>query len=88
MERNQIRQTLQDIFESETDKTYAIFQDSMVLVNEFELDSVDFVSLVMRVEETFHIRLSNEELGNAQTIGSLVDLVETKAAAQPARRAA
>jgi acyl carrier protein len=88
MERNEIRQTLQDIFESETDKTYGAFQDAMVLVNEFELDSVDFVSLIMRVEETFHIRLSNDELGNAQTIGSLVDLVETKVAAQPARRAA
>ena len=92
MERTQIREILQHVFEQETDSTLADLRDDMVLSEDFELDSVDYVSLIMRVEETFHIRMTNGELSNAATIGSLVDLVEAKvaesAASQTARRAA
>jgi acyl carrier protein len=46
----------------------------------------------MRVEESFHIRLSNGELNNFVNIGSLVDLVQVKvdslSESQTVRRAA
>ena len=83
MQRTQIRESLQHIFEQETDSTLGELRDEMVLAQEFEFDSVDFVSLIMRVEETFHIRLTNSELSNATTVGSLLDLVEAKAAQSP-----
>ena len=92
MQRTQIREFLRGIFETETDTTLEGLQDDMVLAQEFKLDSVDYMSLIMRVEETFHIRLSNAELGNVASIGSLVDLVQAKvaeaSASQTARRAA
>jgi acyl carrier protein len=92
MERMQIRETLQHILEDETDSTLGALHDEMVLAEQFELDSVDYVSLIMRVEESFHIRLSNDELSGAVTIGSLVDIVATKvgevSSSQTARRAA
>lgn len=92
MERIQIRETLQHILEEETDSTLGALHDDMVLAEQFELDSVDYVSLIMRVEESFHIRLTNDELGGVVTIGSLVDLVATKvgevSSSQTARRAA
>ena len=92
MERTQIRKILQGILENEMDSPFGELQDSMVLAQDFKLDSVDYMSLIMRVEETFHIRLSNIELGNVVTIGSLVDLVQSKVAGlsdtQTARRAA
>jgi acyl carrier protein len=92
MQRTQIRESLQHIFEQETDSKLENLQDDMVLVEEFELDSVDYVSLIMRVEESFHIRMTNGELSNVATIGSLIELVEAKvansSASQTARRAA
>jgi acyl carrier protein len=92
MQRTQIRESLQHIFEQETDSKLENLRDDMVLVEEFELDSVDYVSLIMRVEESFHIRMTNGELSNVATIGSLIELVEAKiansSASQTARRAA
>jgi acyl carrier protein len=91
-QRTQIRQTLQHILEDETDSQLAELPDAMVLTEAFDLDSVDRVSLMMRVEEHFHIRMTNDELSGISTIGSLVDLVQAKVvelpASQTARRAA
>ena len=88
MQRTQIREILQEILESETDSTLGELQDAMVLAQDFKFDSVDYMSLIMRVEETFHIRLSNEELRSLTTIGSLVDAVQTKAAERPEKQTA
>ena len=92
MQRTQIREILQHIFEAEMDSELGELRDDMVLAQEFKLDSVDYMSLIMRVEESFHIRLSNGELNNFVNIGSLVDLVQVKvdsvSESQTARRAA
>jgi len=92
MQRTQIREILQHIFEGEIDSELGEFRDDMVLAQEFKLDSVDYMSLIMRVEESFHIRLSNGELNNFVNIGSLVDLVQVKvdslSESQTVRRAA
>jgi acyl carrier protein len=92
MQRTQIRETLKHILEDETDTQLGDLPDDMVLTEAFELDSVDRVSLMMRVEEHFHIRMTNDELSDISTIGSLVDLVQSKvvehSASQIARRAA
>jgi acyl carrier protein len=80
MEPQRIRETLRQIFEEEMDLSLGDLRDEMVPAEEFALDSVDFVSLIMRVEERFHIRLKNEELTKAKTIGALVNLVESKVA--------
>lgn len=92
MQRTEIRETLKLIFEQETDQAMEEFRDDMVLADEFELDSVDYVTLIMRVEECFHIRMTNVELSEVTSIGSLVNLVEAKVAeadtSQTVRRAA
>jgi acyl carrier protein len=88
MQRTQIREILKHIFEQETDSKLENLRDDMVLAEEFELDSVDYVSLIMRVEESFHIRMTNGELSNVATIGSLVELVDAKVADSPASQTA
>ena len=92
MQRTQIREILQHILEAEMDSEFGELRDDMVLAQEFKLDSVDYMSLIMRVEESFHIRLSNSELNNFVNIGSLVDLVQVKvdsvSESQTVRRAA
>jgi acyl carrier protein len=88
MERTIVRQMLQGILEDETDSQLGSLRDEMVLAEQFELDSVDYVSLIMRVEETFHIRMSNAELSGVTTIGSLVNIVAAKASELPGSRTA
>jgi acyl carrier protein len=92
MQRIQIRDTLKGILEDETDTQLGDWSDEIVLIEAFDLDSVDRVSLMMRVEEQFHIRMTNDELSRIGTIGSLVDLVQAKVAEltskQTVRRAA
>jgi acyl carrier protein len=80
MQRTQIRDTLQQILENELDTVFGELRDDMVLAQEFSLDSMDYVSLVMRIEERFHIRLTNGELTVVSTVGDLVGLVERKVA--------
>jgi acyl carrier protein len=92
MQRTQIRDTLQGILEDETETQLGDLPDELILIEAFDLDSVDRVSLMMRVEEQFHIRMTNDELSRIGTVGSLVDLVQAKLAditsKQTVRRAA
>jgi acyl carrier protein len=92
MQRQQIRETLKQILEDETDTQLDNLSDEAVLIEAFDLDSVDRVSLMMRVEEHFCIRMTNDELSRIGTIRSLIDLVQAKVAElstkQTARRAA
>jgi acyl carrier protein len=78
MNREQIRQVLKTIFEEETSQKLESLDDDAVLAEDFALDSVDLVSLLMRVEGHFHVRLTNAELSESPTVGALVDLVASK----------
>lgn len=78
MNRDQIRGVLHAIFEEETGETVAALRDEDVLAKDFALDSVDMVGLLMRVEGHFHVRLTNAELVESQTVGALIDLVHDK----------
>jgi acyl carrier protein len=92
MQRQQIRDTLKQILEDETDTQLENLSEEVTLIEAFDLDSVDRVSLMMRVEEHFHIRMTNDELSGISTIASLIDLLQVKVAElstkQTARRAA
>jgi len=92
MERDQIRGVLKTIFETETGDQILSLKDGVILAQDFELDSVDMVSLIMRVEGHFRVRMTYSELEEVATVGQLIDLVQAKVAevaiAPPARRAA
>src|SRR5262249_20834733 len=75
MERTWIRKLLQYILEEELDHPIGELRDDASLVKEFALDSLDYMSLVMRVEETFRIRITNVDPGTTSTVGSLIDLI-------------
>ncbi|HEV3340287.1 MAG TPA: acyl carrier protein [Pirellulales bacterium] len=78
MNREQIRAVLKTIFEEETSQKLHSLDDDAVLADDFALDSVDLVSLLMRVEGHFHVRLTNAELTESRTVGALIDLVASK----------
>jgi acyl carrier protein len=78
MQRDEIRGILKGIFEEETGETLASLPDETRIVEELGLDSVDVVSLIMRVEQQFRVRISHAELAEMSSIGSLLDLVLAK----------
>jgi acyl carrier protein len=84
MNREQIRGALKTLFEEETSQKLPSLDDEAVLAEDFALDSVDLVSLLMRVEAHFHVRLTNAELSESPTVGALVDLVADKLKDAPA----
>jgi acyl carrier protein len=86
MQRDQIRNVLKGIFEDETGKTLDQLPDDTVMAEEFELDSVDMVSLIMQVESRFRVRMTHAELGEVKNVGSLLDLIEAKISATAAQQ--
>lgn len=78
MNRDEVRDALKIIFEEETSQSLDSLEDEAVLAEDFALDSVDLVSLLMRVESHFQVRLTNAELTDSRTVGALADLVSSK----------
>ncbi len=81
MERDEIRGVLKKIFEDETGEPLTDLSDNVVLAEDFDLDSVDMVGLIMQVERHFRVRLTYDDLVDVTTAGALIDLVQTKVAA-------
>ena len=82
-ERETVRQTLIELLEADTGERYATLDDTTNLREGLGLDSVDVVSIVSQIERHFRIRLSQQELEQLTTVGSLLDLLEVKIAAAP-----
>lgn len=78
MPREEIRQILLQLFEAETGEEITALEDEQHLAEQLGLDSVDMVSLIMQLEHRFKIRLAHDELANAQHVGQLLDLVQSK----------
>jgi acyl carrier protein len=87
-DRSSIRDTLLRFLEEDTSAPVSAIDDSTDLRGGLNLDSVDFVGLVMRIEGHYRIRLSREELEALVTVGDLLTLVEAKIVAPQSAAAA
>lgn len=76
--REQIRQTVIELLESDLGQTFESLDDAKKLREEMGLDSVDVVSVVSQIERRFRIRLSTEELQTLVTVGDVLNLLEAK----------
>ena len=76
--RDQIRETLLELFIAETGESLDSLADDQNLAEQFGLDSVDMVSLIMQLERRFKIRLTHAELAGAVQVGQLLDIVQQK----------
>ncbi len=88
--RETLRTTLANLLEEEMGQTYPELADDQDLRESLNLDSVDVVGLVMRIEREFRVRLATEELATVKLVGDLLGLMEMKlaGAAPTARRPA
>ena len=88
MDRSQLAATVLELLEKETGETYPDVQESTTLREGLNLDSLDMAGLVLHVESHFGIQVETEVLDKVNTVGDLLDLLETKVAAKPVRKAA
>jgi acyl carrier protein len=81
--REQLRSRLLNLLEEEMGESYPLLSDDQDLRESLNLDSVDVVGLVMRIEREFRVRLATEELATVKRVGDLLDLMESKLVASP-----
>ncbi|MCP4647519.1 MAG: acyl carrier protein, partial [bacterium] len=48
------------------------------LKDDLGADSLDMVDLMMDLEDTFNLKISDDEGNNLQTVGSVVEFLKTK----------
>ena len=81
--RETLRSTLSTLLEEEMGQSYPELTDDQELRESLNLDSVDVVGLVMRIEREFRVRLATEELATVRRVGDLLSLMEAKLAERP-----
>jgi acyl carrier protein len=81
--RETLRTTLSNLLEEEMGQSYPDLTDDQDLRESLNLDSVDVVGLVMRIEREFRVRLATEELAAVRRVGDLLSLMEAKLAERP-----
>jgi len=81
--RETLRSTLMNLLEQEMGEFYPSLTDDQDLRESLNLDSVDVVGLVMRIEREYRVRLATEELAGIKRVGDLLDLMEAKLAVRP-----
>jgi acyl carrier protein len=62
VERTVLRQSLKELLEEERGEAFASLDESAGLREQLGLDSVDLVSLVLRIQDQFAVELPSEEL--------------------------
>ena len=87
IDRATIRATLIELLEADTGESYRDLKDSDNLREGLGLDSVDVVSVISQVERKFHIRLSQDELMQFNTVGDVLNLLVIKIDAIPPQAA-
>ena len=88
MERTQLSTVVLELLEKETGETYPAVEESTTLREGLNLDSLDMAGLVLHIESHFGIQIESELLDGIQSVGDLLDVLETKIATKSVRRAA
>ncbi len=88
MERHELSEVLRELVELETGETCPDLDDATDLRHGLNLDSLDMVTLVFRIENRLRIEIKGEELGQLANVGDFLDLLQAKLASAAARKAA
>ena len=88
MERTQLSTVVLELLEKETGETYPAVEETTTLREGLNLDSLDMAGLILHIESHFGIQIESELLDGIQSVGDLLDVLETKIATKSVRRAA
>ena len=88
MDRQAIRTKLLDIFEQETWERPEKMDDDVRIREGLKLDSVDVLSIALRLETELGVTLDSSDFGHILTVGDLLDTIQAKIAAKSKSQAA
>jgi acyl carrier protein len=88
MDRQALRTKLLDIFEQETWERPEDLSDAVTIREGLKLDSVDVLSVALRLETEVGVSLDSSDFGHIQTVGDLLDTLQAKLAARSQPKAA
>lgn len=69
---DQVKESLADILSCDADK----IELDTDLVRDLGVDSIDTVELVMAVEDTYDIKISDKDAEDLKTVGDVVEFIE------------
>lgn len=88
MTREQIFQVIRGHLADELEVDPAVISEATRFREDLEADSLDLYTLVQELEDTYGVRITDEQAAHIQTVGQAVDFVrsatgsETQASAQ------
>jgi acyl carrier protein len=88
MEREELRRILRQLVEEETGDPCPELEPEMDLRVGLNMDSMDLVSLLFRIENRLKVKLASEQFAEVATVGQLLDLLHQMTANSPQAQAA
>jgi len=80
MERIEIESKVKTFLVEELELEAGVIRDDAKLKEDLGLESLDFVDIVVIVENTFGFKIKLEEMSNVRTVKEFYDYIETKLA--------
>ena len=80
MERNSIKEKLNDIFNLTVkgDKKQAEYDENSNLITDLGLNSVAMLYMIISIEEFFNMRFDDVSFGDFKTVKDVIDYIEKK----------
>ena len=74
----QVLEKLQDLFRDYSGNDELVLTEESSLVNDLGLSSLDVISLIGNIEDTFDIQIEDEDIANLLTVKDVVDYIVRK----------
>ncbi len=81
MDRDVLRTKVQNILRDVVDDDGVVISDATTADEVADWDSTNHVRLIVAIEEELHIRFETHEITAPDSVGELLDLIESKLAA-------
>lgn len=69
-----VKEALIDVLGLDED---AKINESDRIIEDLEADSLDYAELVIKLEKTYNVKISDEQLAGKSTVGDIMDFIET-----------
>lgn len=78
MTKDVIIKTVNDFLIDEFELDPILLKPEAHLINDLEIESLDFVDIVVIIEKDFGFKVKNEDMVNLRTLSDLYDYIETQ----------
>ncbi len=78
MKREEIISIVNDFLINEIEIDETLINDNALLKQDLDIDSLDFVDIIVIVERNFGFKIKAEEMTNVKTLSEFYDYIESK----------